>query len=74
MKFKITRSHIINHLIEKYDCKNYLEIGVRKPHRNFDKIKIENKVGVDPAPKTTNKNIYIGTSDDFFQIMKIHLI
>jgi len=43
------RTSIINHLISKYKLKNYLEIGVRDC-RNFDKIKIQNKFGVDPSP------------------------
>lgn len=67
MKFKITRTHILNHLIKKNKYTTYLEIGVRDPNRgNFNNIKIKSKLGVDPSPKVTQDNIYIGTSDDFF--------
>ena len=67
MKFKVTRTHILNHLIKKNKYTTYLEIGVRDPNSgNFNNIKINSKLGVDPSPKVTQDNIYIGTSDDFF--------
>lgn len=66
-KFKITRTDIINYLIEKYNLKTYLEIGVRNPNDNFNKIKCDNKVAVDPEPLIQTENIYIGTSDNYFQ-------
>ena len=34
----ISRTEIINYLIKKYSYKTYLEIGVRDPKTNFDKI------------------------------------
>ena len=37
---EISRTVIINYLINKYTYKTYLEIGVRDPKTNFDKIKI----------------------------------
>ncbi len=41
-------TQLLNALIEKYNLKSYLEIGVQNPANNFDKIKCEWKVGVDP--------------------------
>ena len=62
-----SRTSIINHLISKNNLNNYLEIGVRDG-RNFDKIKIKNKTGVDPHPIKKIINIHKLTSDDFFKI------
>mgnify|MGYP001162675066 CR=1 FL=1 len=64
-----SRTSIINHLVSKYKLKNYLEIGVRDC-RNFDKIKIQNKFGVDPNPIKENENIYKMSSDIFFKSNK----
>lgn len=66
MKFKVYRTDLINYLISKYNLKNYLEIGVRNPDSNFNKIKILNKIAVDPEPIVKQNNIYVGTSDKFF--------
>lgn len=55
------RFDIVNFLIEKYNYKKYLEIGV-KNGRSFKHIKID-KDGVDPAGKCN----YIMTSDNFFK-------
>ena len=60
-----SRTSIINHLIKKNNFKNYLEIGVRDL-RNFEKIVIENKAGVDPYPLKINKHIFKGDSNNFF--------
>ena len=59
------RTSIINHLIKKNKLNNYLEIGVRDL-RNFNKIIIENKVGVDPYPLKINENIHTTESNIFF--------
>jgi len=61
-----TRTSIINHLIKIFDFKSYLEIGVRDC-KNFDKIIISNKIGIDPKPRKANKLIYIDTSDNYFK-------
>jgi hypothetical protein len=61
----MTRTQIINHLIEKIDAKSYLEIGVREPEGNYNKIVCENKVAVDPVPLGTG--IIALTSDAFFK-------
>lgn len=61
----MTRTDIINHLIQKIDAKTYLEIGVREPEGNFNKIICENKVAVDPVP--LGSGIIALTSDAFFK-------
>jgi hypothetical protein len=68
----MTRTDIINFLIQKFNFKNYLEIGVQYPHSNFDKIEIENKVGVEPFPveDMLNKSIVELTSDMFFKSLE----
>lgn len=67
----ISRTFIIQYLINKYKLENYLEIGVRDGV-NFDKIKIKNKIGVDPEPtqeciKKNKNNLKICTSDAYFK-------
>jgi hypothetical protein len=61
---KMTRTEIINALIEKYDFKSYLEIGVESG-ANYYAIKSDDKVGVDPDPisHSTVKH----ESDTFFE-------
>ena len=56
-----TRFEIINKLINSKKFKSYLEIGCQSDV-NFSKIKIENKVGVDPQSGGTLRM----TSDEFF--------
>ena len=65
-----SRTSIINHLIILYDFKTYLEIGVRDS-RNFDKINIEKKLGVDPNPLKKDSQILTLTSNKFFETNKI---
>jgi len=62
-------TQLLNAIIEKYNLKSYLEIGVNNPAINFDKVKCERKVGVDPAVKN-NTSIYPGSSDDYFEIFR----
>ncbi|MFW6219866.1 MAG: class I SAM-dependent methyltransferase [bacterium] len=61
----MNRTNIINFIINKYGCKNYLEIGVRDTRENFDLINSKNKDGVDPQPITSVN--YKMTSDEFFK-------
>lgn len=61
----IYRWDLIQHIINKYSFKNYLEIGCDK-NQSFSKINIENKVGVDPISGGTIRD----TSDNFFKINK----
>lgn len=61
---------LLNALIEKYNLKSYLEIGVQNPANNFDKVKCEMKIGIDPDLNLiNNEDIYTGTSDEYFQII-----
>ena len=71
----MTRTEVINHLIEKYKYKSYLEIGVQYPKSNFDKIKIESKIGVEPFPveDMLNKGIVELTSDMFFKSLEANV-
>lgn len=41
-------TQLLQALIDKHGLKSYLEIGVQNPANNFDKIKCERKIGVDP--------------------------
>ena len=62
----MTRTELINSLIEKNNYTNYLEIGVNslaQPGYNWVGIKIPVKHGVDPNVETTYKM----TSDEFFE-------
>jgi hypothetical protein len=55
------RTDIINALIQQRQYQTYLEIGVGSG-RNFKKVKIKNKISVDPKGGT-----YQLTSDNFFK-------
>jgi hypothetical protein len=62
----MTRTHVINTLIDKFNYESYLEIGTRNPDHNFNSIKAKHKVSIDP--NTNYPNItFIGTSDDYFK-------
>lgn len=72
----ITRTFIIQYLINKYKLENYLEIGVRDGV-NFDKIKVKHKIGVDPEPtqeciKNNKNNLKICTSDAYFKELRLN--
>ena len=59
-----SRFEIIQKIIDIKKYKNYLEVGCDKDS-NFSKIKIQNKIGVDPSSGGTHRM----TSDAFFQKM-----
>ena len=63
------RTDIINHLIKKNNYKRYLEIGVRNPDENLNKITVEHKDGVDPAGNCN----YPIPSDDFFNQLDVDI-
>ncbi len=72
---ELKRYDIINALIKRHGYKKYLEIGVQNPIHCFDKIKCQQKNGVDPNPHYgTNPKIkewyshaiFELTSDEFF--------
>ena len=66
---KFKRSDVINKIISTKTNKTYyLEIGVRNPEDNFNKIKANVKYSVDPGIECkTNKADFKFTSDDFFR-------
>ena len=57
----IYRWNLIQLIIDKYNFKDYLEIGCDK-NQSFSKIIVNNKVGVDPISGGTIRS----TSDDFY--------
>lgn len=59
------RTDIINALITKYGYKSYLEVGTQDPNSNFNKIKAEHKVSIDPFPR--GEVTFVGTSDEYFE-------
>lgn len=66
---KPLRSEIINFLLDSLgkDGTKYLEIGVRNPEDNFNKICSAKKISVDPGIEfKTNPVDYKMTSDEFF--------
>jgi len=66
------RYNIINFLIKSFNREtHYLEIGVRNPEVNFDKIDSEHKYSVDPCIELKGMPIdFIMTSDDFFKKLR----
>lgn len=61
----MTHTELLNKLIEKHNLKSYLEIGVRTTEANFDKIRCDDKRGVDPEIYGTACVIKM-TSDNYF--------
>lgn len=64
----MTRTELLNFLIDILDYKTYLEIGVQNPYNNFHKINVSNKIGVEPYPKATFTGLLECDSDYFFTI------
>ncbi len=67
------RSEIINLLVASSgsDDPLYLEIGVRKPQENFDKIRVNRKYGVDPGVEFVENPVEFKlTSDEFFNQLR----
>ena len=65
-----SRTHIINQLIELFPAPeqvHYLEIGVRDPADNYDKVKCLHKTSVDPGVEFKENPVdFPMTSDEFF--------
>jgi hypothetical protein len=59
-----TRTDLLNYLISSHGYARYLEIGVRDPADNFDRVAAQSKVGVDPSP--VGEVTHSVTSDAFF--------
>lgn len=62
------RTDVINYIISTFKRDvNYLEIGVRNPNHNFNKINAHNKFSVDPGVEFKENPVdFKLTSDDFF--------
>ena len=61
------RYHIINALLENTAQRRYLEIGVRNPEDNFNRIQADFKISVDPGVEAQhNHATFPLTSDEFF--------
>lgn len=61
------RYDIINFIAKKTKANYYLEIGVRNPDDNYNRINIKNKFSVDPGVEFEADTIdFKITSDDFF--------
>lgn len=58
------RYHLLNYLARKHGYARYLEIGVRNPKNNFNRIRVAFKEAVDPAPLAPIAHTM--KSDDFF--------
>ena len=62
------RTYIINYLVSLIDAQHYLEIGVRDPKKNFDRIQCKHKYSVDPGIEYIDNPVtYKMTSDHFFE-------
>lgn len=69
---QVKRFHVLNFLLSKFENPKYLEIGVRNPEDNFNKIECSYKVSVDPGLEYEKNPVdYKMTSDDFFQSLKL---
>lgn len=68
-----SRYEIINYLLERKGTGNscYLEIGVRNPQANFERIKATEKYGVDPGIEFEENPVnFRMTSDEFFERLR----
>jgi len=73
-KLSVSRTDIINHIAQIIKITNpnprYLEIGVRNPDDNFNKVKINEKYSVDPGLEYLENPVdFQLTSDQFFTQM-----
>lgn len=74
LKFRETakspkRTEVINFCASQRNFENYLEIGVRNPADNFDKIQVPNKTSVDPGIEfVANPVTHKMTSDAFYEL------
>ena len=65
------RTVIINHFISLIAAENYLEIGVRDPRKNFNRIDCKHKFSVDPGIEYMDNPVdFKMTSDLFFKKLK----
>lgn len=64
-------TELLNAIIEKYNLKSYIELGVQTPEQNFYKINVPLRLGVDPClpdlpSPQARYNLISDTSDSFF--------
>lgn len=65
---QVSRTDIINFCISKRGARRYLEIGVRNPDDNFNRVDCELKSSVDPGVEFESNPVdFPMTSDDFFE-------
>lgn len=60
----MTRTEIINAIIARYSYKSYLELGVQFFERNYSRVQVETKHGVDINPYV--RCTHHMTTDEFF--------
>lgn len=61
----MTRTEILQYLIDNYRLKSYVEVGTQRKINNFDKIKCQTKMSIDPDLES-DADIHL-TSDQFFK-------
>lgn len=68
---KMNRAKIIQKLIDKFNYKSYLEIGIFDA-ANFKRIRCHCRIGVDPSPLPSGRahTDYVMFSDEFFKANK----
>ncbi len=65
------RTHVINYLVSLIDANYYLEIGVRDPRKNINRIQCQHKFSVDPGIEFGDNPVdFKMTSDLFFEKLK----
>lgn len=64
----MTRTELLRALIAHYGYQSYLEIGVRDPALNYDKVQAPKKIGVDPVVGSNHRRetLLRMKSDDFW--------
>lgn len=66
-KSVVKRTDVINYLLSFFETPSYLEIGVRNPDHNYNKVNCELKYGVDPGLEFGSNPVkFKMTSDIFF--------
>lgn len=63
----MNHTDVLNHFADTRSYHSYLEIGVRDPADNYNRVNCELKTGVDPSPKSDAPGLVKMLSDDFFR-------
>lgn len=69
----MTRTNIINYLINKNNFTHYLEIGLDNPYSNFYHIKCPIKLSVDPYLKEDHETFDIRLNAELDELMSTYL-